>query len=99
MLRRTNWFTSLGIVLLLLGVGLYLRGSSQNISLLYWLGGPLLWFAGFAVLIGSVAERWFSSAKKNDHSSATGPKLLRRISDREPRLRRRISDAEQRRES
>jgi len=72
MLRRTDGFALLGILLLLAGVLLYLGGSSHRISLIYWLGGPLLWFAGFAVLVGWLSARLLSGARCTSSSSPKG---------------------------
>ena len=70
MLRRADWFAFLGLALLLAGVALYFTGSSHRISLIYWLGGPMLWFAGFAIVIGSLAARLLPKLK-NTSSSPT----------------------------
>ena len=73
MLRRTNKFALLGLFLLLLGFALYLRGSTGHLSLLYWLGGPFLWFAGFAILAGVLATHLLSGANDNHASSPNKP--------------------------
>lgn len=64
-MRRTDAFGLLGLLLLVTGVWLYLSGSFDQISLVYWLGGPALWFAGFAFLIGWGALRW----RSRDHQA------------------------------
>ena len=71
MLRRTDRFALLGLLLLLIGFVLYLRGSAEHISLLYWLGGPVLWFAGFAILIGGLAAHLLSGTRDKTPSSPT----------------------------
>lgn len=70
MLRRTDWFAFLGIALFVAGIALYFTGSSQRISLIYWLGGPFLWFAGFAILVG-----WMAARFKNSSSSTRGGEI------------------------
>jgi hypothetical protein len=71
MLRRTDAFAFLGIAMLLGGSVLYFTGSSNRISLVYWLGGPLLWFAGFALVVGSMAARWLPQVKETRGSSVS----------------------------
>jgi hypothetical protein len=71
MLRRTDAFAFLGIAMLLAGIALYFTGSSNRISLVYWLGGPFLWFAGFALVVGSMAARWLPEVTKNRGSSVS----------------------------
>jgi len=76
MLRRTDAFAFLGIAMLLAGIALYFSGSSNRISLVYWLGGPFLWFAGFALVVGAMAARWLPEVRKSRGSSVsskTGP--------------------------
>lgn len=54
MLRKGYVLGLAGFVMMALGVGLYLRGSVDRLSLLYWLGGPLLCFAGAALFMGAI---------------------------------------------
>ena len=63
MMRRTDAFGLSGLLLSVAGVWLYLTGSWERTSLLYWLGGPVLWFAGFVFLIGWLAARWRASQR------------------------------------
>jgi hypothetical protein len=72
MLRRADGFALLGIALLIAGVVLYFTGSSHRISLVYWLGGPLLWFTGFTIVIGSLAARLLPKLKNTSPPSAHG---------------------------
>ena len=69
MLRRTEKFAFLGIALSVAGIALYFSGSSNRISLVYWLGGPFLWFTGFAIVVGAVAARWLPGTKNTSSSS------------------------------
>lgn len=67
MLRRSHLLGLLGLVMIALGVGLYLRGSVDRLSLLYWLGGPSLCFIGAALFMGSILCPLFNrSADKSD---------------------------------
>jgi hypothetical protein len=68
-MRRTDAFGWLGIVLLLAGAFLYVTASTNRMSWLHWLGGPALWFAGFALLIGWGAMRFCQSERKETRPS------------------------------
>ena len=61
-MRRTDAFGLLGLLMLLAGVSLYLSGSVNRMSWWYWLGGPALWYAGFALLVGWGLVRCFRMA-------------------------------------
>jgi hypothetical protein len=54
MLRRSHVFGLAGLIMIVVGVGLYLTGSVHKLSTLYWLGGPFLCFAGAALFMGSI---------------------------------------------
>lgn len=54
MLRKSYLLGLAGLLMMALGVSLYLRGSVYRLSLLYWLGGPLLCFAGAALFMGAI---------------------------------------------
>ena len=54
MLCRNHMVGLTGVVMIVAGVALYLTGSVHRLSLLYWLGGPLLCFAGAALFMGSI---------------------------------------------
>jgi len=58
MLRRSDAFGLAGMVMLLTGVALFFTGSTTRVSWWYWMGGPFLWFAGFAFLAGWIVWRW-----------------------------------------
>ena len=47
-MRRANVTGILGMLMLLAGAFLYLRGSETRVNWLYWLGGPFLWYVGFS---------------------------------------------------
>jgi hypothetical protein len=53
MLRRSHLIDLTGLVMIVAGLGLYLPGSVHRVSLLYWLDGPFLCFAGAALFMGS----------------------------------------------
>ena len=72
LLQRTDALGFSGVAMLVVGVVLYLAASAERMGWLYWLGGPLLWFAGFAMLVGWVIARYSGSEK---HESAIPPKL------------------------
>jgi hypothetical protein len=74
MLRCTDGFGLLGFLMLLVGVLLYLNGSAQRLSWLFWLGGPFLWFAGFALLVGWMVARWLPAGRGNTSSPRLRPK-------------------------
>jgi len=67
-MRRMDAFGWLGLAMLVLGVGLFLRASAAHMTWLYWVGGPALWFFGFAVLVGWMVLRWsrLGSEDKSD---------------------------------
>jgi membrane protein CcdC involved in cytochrome C biogenesis len=73
-MRRTDAFGLLGLLLLVTGVCLYLTGSWERTSLVYWLVGPVLWFAGFTMLIGWLALRWRSSQHETGPGRFIQPK-------------------------
>lgn len=69
MTRQSDACGWLGLILLLVGISLYLTGSVERMSWLYWLGGPVLWFAGFTMVVVWVVTRWFSPGER-DHPMA-----------------------------
>ncbi len=73
MLRRTDAIGMLGLVMLLVGVALFLTASAVHMTWLYWVGGPVLWFFGFALLVGWMVVRWGHPERK-DGSSKSSPK-------------------------
>lgn len=85
MLRRADGFAFLGLALLLAGVALYFTGSSHRISLIYWLGGPLLWFAGFAVVVGSLAARLLPKLKNTSSPAVSTSVNQERLQSNAPR--------------
>ena len=64
-MRRTDAFGLLGLLLLLAGVSLYFSASAERMSGWYWLVGPLLWYGGFALIIGWGFVR-FSRAQRRE---------------------------------
>ncbi len=57
MLQRTDGLGFSGAALLVVGVLLFLTGSSDHVDLVYWVLGPLLWFLGFAMVVGWAVMR------------------------------------------
>jgi hypothetical protein len=72
MLRRSDAFGVLGLIMLVSGLWLYLTGSEERLHWMYWLGGPFLWFLGFAVLVAWLVLRWWRPIERDD---AAGPGL------------------------
>src|SRR5690242_1038236 len=72
LMRRTDAFGLLGVVLLITGACLYVTASINRMSWLHWLGGPALWFAGFALLIGWGTVRFSRPDRKQPESTALG---------------------------
>ena len=72
MLRRNHVVGLLGLVMIAAGVGLYLRSSVDRLSLLYWLGGPSLCFAGAALFMGAIL--WPLFYRSADKSAAAPSK-------------------------
>ena len=66
MTRQSDTFGWLGLILLLVGISLYLTGSVERLSWLYWLGGPVLWFTGFTLIVVWVVTRWLGTSER-DH--------------------------------
>jgi|GEM_PF-3447894 hypothetical protein len=58
-MRRSDLVGVAGIAVLLLG-WLGLRGSDMQLRWWTWLGAPLLWFAGFALIATWLFLRWFA---------------------------------------
>ncbi len=52
MLQRTDGIGFTGVAMLVIGVLLFLTGSGERVNLVYWVLGPLLWFLGFAMVVG-----------------------------------------------
>ncbi len=52
MLQRTDGLGFTGVAMLVIGVLLFLTGSGDRVDLVYWVVGPLLWFLGFAMVVG-----------------------------------------------
>jgi hypothetical protein len=71
MLRRHYVVGLAGLVMIGLGVGLYLRGSVHRLSLLYWLGGPFLCFAGAALFMGAILWPMFYRHHENSQPPAS----------------------------
>ncbi len=57
MLRRTDGSGFTGVAMLVSGVLLFLTGSGDHVELVYWVLGPLLWFLGFAMVVGWAVMR------------------------------------------
>ena len=74
MLRRSHVVGLVGLIMIVAGVALYLTGSVHRLSLLYWLGGPLLCFAGAALFMGSILwPVFYRSADKPSPNAMTRP--------------------------
>lgn len=74
MLRRSHVVGLVGLIMIVAGVALYLTGSVHRLSLLYWLGGPLLCFAGAALFMGSILwPVFYRSADKASPNAMTRP--------------------------
>ncbi len=52
MLQRKDGIGFTGAAMLVIGVLLFLSGSADRLDLVYWVLGPLLWFLGFAMVVG-----------------------------------------------
>jgi uncharacterized membrane protein HdeD (DUF308 family) len=65
MARRTDVFGFSGLVMLVLGAVLFLTGSEERLSWVYWVVGPFLWFVGFAVFVGWLM--WRSYTLPDEH--------------------------------
>ncbi len=52
MLQRKDGIGFTGAAMLVIGVLLFLSGSGDRVDLVYWVVGPLLWFLGFAMVVG-----------------------------------------------
>jgi hypothetical protein len=72
-MRRTDTFGLLGLVMLVVGVVLFLQGSAAHLSWVYWVGGPALWFFGFATLVGWMVLRWGRSDKEEESTKKQAP--------------------------
>ena len=68
-MRRTDGYGVLGLIMLVVGVVLFLNASAARMSWVYWVGGPALWFFGFAALVGWMVVRW-GRPEKEDRSAA-----------------------------
>lgn len=56
-----RWMDALGIagvIMLAVGLVLFFSGSVERASWMYWIGGPTLWFLGFALVVGWLLLRW-----------------------------------------
>jgi hypothetical protein len=75
MLHGANGAGLAGLIILIAGVGLYITGSGDRLSLLYWLGGPFLCFAGAALLMVAMLWRVYYkvSQKGGPTSTRSGP--------------------------
>jgi hypothetical protein len=71
MLSRSHLFGLAGLGMIVVGVGLYLTGSVNRLSTLYWLGGPFLCFAGAALFMGSILWPVFYRSTDKSGPAAT----------------------------
>ena len=70
MLHGANGAGLAGLVMLIAGAGLYITGSGVRLTLLYWLGGPFLCFAGAALLMGAILWRvYYKTSQQRDPTS------------------------------
>lgn len=63
-MQRSDRLGVFGFILLLGGVWLFFTRSVVSVSWLRWIGGPFLWFAGFALVIGWAVSRWVQPSAK-----------------------------------
>jgi len=64
-MRRSDALGFAGLAMLLVGALLYLTASGERLSWVYWLGGPMLWFGGFTLVVGWVLTRWWRLKEEN----------------------------------
>lgn len=68
-MSRCTQVAGFGVVLFVLGTILLTLASAERISLIYWLGGPALCSAGFAM--AGVAVLWQYCCRPSGHGSET----------------------------
>ena len=73
-MRRSHLVGLAGLAIFGGGVGLYLRGSADRPSLVYWLGGPFLCFLGAGLFMGAILWPIFYRSAENDATATSKPR-------------------------
>lgn len=73
-MQRSDTLGFAGLGMLLVGALLYRIASGEQLSWVYWLGGPLLWVGGFTMVVGWVLTRWWH-LKEKDEAVPPSPRL------------------------
>ena len=60
MQRWMNAVGLAGVAMLIVGLAQLFSGSGHRANWMYWVGGPVLWFMGFALVVGWLLFRCLS---------------------------------------